>query len=284
MVWGRRLSVTMGDQEEFKKALKETFADPDLLTFFKQVFKSVIKEDMDDLRKEIGTLRDVIKAKDTKIDNLQTKVLNLETTVDNLEQYSRRNSIRISGVPELEHEDVPDRVLDLFNHKMGVSTQIVDIDRMHRVGKRGTDRPRAILVKFATYRARESVFKAKRYLKPGAERPLRNAPAWNLGHATGLAPEETEDPAQDAVIPEPREAFSQVFLSEDLTEVRQSLLFQCRQARRAGKLMDCWSYDGLVTIKDVAGLIKRVKTVVELSQLCDAVDPAAAAAVINGRS
>ena len=274
------MSTTMGGTpEEFKKTLKEVFTDPDVLQFFKNSFKSVIQQEnrelADDLRNEIGTLRNIIKAKNERIDKLETKVQHLEYTVDELEQYSRRNSIRITGISEDEHEDVNKRVLDLFNHKMGVSTTIEDIDRMHRVGKRG-NKPRAVLVKFATYRARGAVFKAKKFLKPGAPRPTRDAPAWNLGTAAGLVVDPATHPLpgdpveprprQDAVIPEPQEPFDGVFIAEDLTEVRKTLLYCCRQARRAEKIMDCWSYDGRVTVKDNNGHIVQIKTILDLRQ------------------
>lgn len=265
MVWTRQISSTMGaNRDDIKIALKEILTDPDVLEIFKSTFKSVVQEETNDLRNEIGSLRDLIKDKNRKIENLETKVRTLESTVDDLEQYSRRNSIRISGIPEVQHEDVQSRVLDLFNHKMGVDTSIDDVDRMHRVGKRG-DRPRAVLVKFATYRAREAVYRAKKFLKPGAERPTRNAPAWTMASAAGLDDYDAAHP-EDSVIPDPSEPFNNVFIAEDLTEIRKSLLFECRRARRAQKVSDCWSLDGRVNIRDNAGNIKHIKVVADLAQ------------------
>ena len=159
------------DAEEFKKAFKETLSDPDIIELFRGTFKAVVKVEADDLRKEIGTLRDLLVSKETRIKKLEERVELLESSHDDLEQYSGlRNSIRISGIPETNDEDIQARVFDLFQHKMGVDTSITDIDRMHRGGRRG-DRPRSVLVKFATYRARKAVFQAKRFLRPGAPRP-----------------------------------------------------------------------------------------------------------------
>ena len=49
-----------------------------------------------------------------------------------------------------------------------MATPIVerDIDRVHRLGPRRAANSRPILVKFATYRARQLVFKQKAYLNP----------------------------------------------------------------------------------------------------------------------
>ena len=45
-----------------------------------------------------------------------------------------------------------------------------NLDRVHRVGPKRENRPRAILVKFATYRARNLVFRSKKnFKKPEAE-------------------------------------------------------------------------------------------------------------------
>ena len=165
-------------------------------------------------------------------------------------------------------------MLDLFNHKLGVSTSIDDVDRMHRVGKKGDRKPGDVLVKFATYRAREVVFKAKRYLKPGEPRPTRNAPAWTAAGAAGLlggprpgeAAPDDNTARHDPAIPEPDEPFNSVYISEDLTEIRKHLLYNCRLARRAQKITDSWTYDGRVLIRDGNRLIHSIKTVGDLAK------------------
>ena len=286
MVWSRRMSTTMGSPEDFKKALKDTFTDPEVLEFFKAAFSLALKDEIDGLKSEIGilrtemgTLREVVKAKDNTIKNLQDKVKTLETDFDDLEQYSRRNSVRISGIPEKAVDNIEERVMDLFQHKMGVDNSITDVDRMHRVGRRG-NKPRAVLVKFASYRARQAVFQAKRYLKPNAQRPIRGAPAWTVADAAGLNVDAAVQNAEDSasgdttaddetrvrvqIIPEPKETFDNIFISEDLTEYRQFLLYKCRTARRDGHIADSWSHDGQVLIKDNNGHIVRIRDLADI--------------------
>ena len=87
------------------------------------------------------------------------------------EQYSRRNCLIITGVKEKEGEDTDRVVLDIFEKKLNICLDIFQVDRSHRLN--GPKRPesdnsqviRPIIVKFATYRSRNLVFKAKKLLK-----------------------------------------------------------------------------------------------------------------------
>ena len=78
-------------------------------------------------------------------------------------QLTRLNStvgLRIAGIPESLGEDTDEQVLDLAQD-IDVDIFLSDIDRSHRVGKPRTHKPRDIKVKFATYRARRKMLKAR---------------------------------------------------------------------------------------------------------------------------
>ena len=87
--------------------------------------------------------------------------------MDEAEQYSRRNCLIITGVKEEEGEDTNRVVLDIFEKKLNICLDIFQVDRSHRLN--GPKRPesdnsqviRPIIVKFATYRSRNLLFKAK---------------------------------------------------------------------------------------------------------------------------
>ena len=87
-----------------------------------------------------------IAKKDAQICDLQTRVVALEECCDNLEQYSRRNTIRIRGLPEAIHEDTDGLVKELAARKLEVQVADHHVIRSHRVGKRseeqGKVRPR----------------------------------------------------------------------------------------------------------------------------------------------
>ena len=57
-----------------------------------------------------------------------------------LEQYSRRNNIRIWGIPEAKESedanDTVDAVVNKLNETMGVNLHRYDIEKAHRLGRK----------------------------------------------------------------------------------------------------------------------------------------------------
>ena len=123
--------------------------------------KAIVEESTNTLSTEIQALRDEnakLHAENLKlrkdVDAFTTRVTKAESEIDALEQYTRRNSVRISGVPETEGEntdEIVSKIADALHTHIGPS----DIDRSHRIGKPKTGgRQRDIIVQFATYNAR----------------------------------------------------------------------------------------------------------------------------------
>lgn len=91
-----------------------------------------------------------------QVESLEHKVTQLENASDALEQYSRRNSIRISGIEHEEGENVYTKVIELAE-KGDVTINNHDIDRAHRIGTK-----QDILVKFISHKKRNELLKAKK--------------------------------------------------------------------------------------------------------------------------
>ena len=189
-MWTRKLSVSM-DQDDFLKAFVRALSDE---TVIRKMQHAVCGQ----LHKEVSELRDIIKSRDDRIAELEKKVDQLEKRQDDAEQYSRRNSVRVAGVPKGENEDVGQKILTLFNDTMKVTPPVTpdQIDRVHRVGPSRSDQPPSILVKFSTYRYRNKVFRAKKALK------------------------ESNQSSDD-----------KVFINEDLTKFRSNLLYLARNMK-----------------------------------------------------
>ncbi|ELT89823.1 hypothetical protein CAPTEDRAFT_188214 [Capitella teleta] len=81
-------------------------------------------------RQELISLKAELKKKDSVIEHLDRRIESLESQNDALEQYTRRNSIRVTGLPEVEHEDILDRTLKIVNEDLEVNPpiSIMDID------------------------------------------------------------------------------------------------------------------------------------------------------------
>ena len=146
--------------------------------------------------------------------------------MDRANQYSRRNNLRISGVPESNDEDTDSLVLSLAD-SIGTGLVIDEIDMSHRVDRPANHpsivgKPRDILIKFSTYRSRQKLYKRKAQLKP-------------RGHP-------------------------HCYVNDDITRQRSALLFNARKLKRDRLIQEAWSSDGNVLIKDNSGRIHQVVT------------------------
>ena len=115
----------------------------------------------------------------------KTTAENLKVSLNEAEQYSRRNCLKFYGVKEVNGatEKTDDTICKIVNDRLGVALSPNDIDRSHRIAapKRDGDeaeagqgatrsatkttRPRAIIVKFTTYRKRSEIINSRRKLK-----------------------------------------------------------------------------------------------------------------------
>ena len=107
----------------------------------------------------IATLQNELKSASMKIEDLEKKM-------ERQEQYSRRNCILIQGLKEEKNESTYDRVLKLFRVVLNEDVVLADLDRTHRIGKKGdsSSKPRPAIVKFAQYNIREKVYSREKIL------------------------------------------------------------------------------------------------------------------------
>ena len=123
----------------------------------------------------LDKLETVLGEKNEKICNLEQAVVDLEDKVDKLEQYSRRISIRISGINENPNGEDIETIVKTILVNMDVHDKINmhNIDRVHRTGQikrtNTNNRPRQIIVKFKDYSSKDIVMKNRKLLR--ATRP-----------------------------------------------------------------------------------------------------------------
>ena len=164
---------------------------------------------------------EAVRAKNQEIDHLRFQLTAARAEIDNLEQYSRRNTLTISGLPEKERENTDALVMDLAK-AAGVTVAMADLDRTHRIGKPKRDKPRQIVAKFVSFNKRQELLEARRDLRAG--RVQRH-------------PILTE------------RVLAQTFISENLTKKNQLILFVARQLRRKGKIHSVWTNNCQIKIR-----------------------------------
>ncbi|KAK7109363.1 hypothetical protein V1264_013413 [Littorina saxatilis] len=202
-----------------KQQLRDVLAEPSVVDM---IARAVGAHVVDQLKGEIMSLKQTVAKKDGEIKELHDKL-------DNLEQYTRCNSVRIGPVPERLNENTDNIVIKLAE-SVAVQLNVSDIDRSHRVGKiteGPNQRPRSIIVKFSTYRAKQSLMKARK----------------------GLNKTDVTKTLGDQGWPRLPSASPRVFINDDLTASRASVAAKARQLKRDEKIQDTWVRDGLVFIK-----------------------------------
>ena len=111
---------------------------------------------------------------------------------------------------------------------------LADVNVAHRVGQRGNPneprtRPRPIIVQFKCYASKVSVMRSRKQL---------------------------------------RETMPDIYINEDLTRARATLLCKARKEKCEKGIVDCWSFDGRIVIKDVRGKVHTIGNEVELAAHC----------------
>lgn len=131
----------------------------------KSIIKTMEKELMsvkNDLTK-VCSERDALR---TECERMRVGVRSRE--INDLEQYTRRNSVRINGIPDEPSEDMRGteiKVIGLFRDKLGLTISPDNIDICHRMGSYRKDKRRQIIVKFVQRKNALEVLYHRRKLK-----------------------------------------------------------------------------------------------------------------------
>ena len=165
------------------------------------------------------------------------RVSALEKSRDASEQYSRRNILRISGIPEPEpdengdfpRENVDAVVMSVFKD-IGSNVTVDEIDRAHRTGKPDPKgKPRAIIVKCVSFKAHQKAYTLRRNLNTQGRRG--------------------------------------VFFNEDLTKESSDLLYCARKLVKSENIDAAWTSDGNVLIKATRGDISTIHRILDKDDL-----------------
>lgn len=152
-------------KEEIPRDKNNTFDmlfNDDVLSRFADLVSKRINSNFEVLIRNLETR---LSETESRVSSLENENCLLKNMLDKQEQYSRRNNLRIYGVPlESNQENTDDLVVKLFSEKLGVDVSVQSIDRSHRL--RSTHgKPPPILVKFCNYHARAAVASKKKHLK-----------------------------------------------------------------------------------------------------------------------
>lgn len=144
-----------GDEKLIQTVVERILASDTFINKIVAVMKETFEAQVKELKQELNA----------KVESLEKNISNLQIRCDSLEQYSRKNNVRIYGVPKTEAEDTYDTVVKLCNEKMGLDIVTADIDICHRLPGRNNRGDDPIIVKFVRGAAKERVLKSRSRLK-----------------------------------------------------------------------------------------------------------------------
>ena len=222
------LNITLREADilQISNVLKESFRG-DLRLELSDMVKTIVDGVLSGLKEKIQTVERENTALKQENTDLRARIVKLESAAEASEQYSRRNCLRVSGVPEVENEITDDVILKMASD-INVDIALHEIDRTHRIGRPLATKPRDIIVKLSTFRVRQKFYKARKELK-------------NLGYVG-------------------------VYINEDLTRLRSGLLFRGRQLTKDKRIMGAWSSNCTVLIKDNGGVVHRILNFEDLAR------------------
>ena len=117
-----------------------------------------------------------------------------------------------------------------------------DLDVAHRIGKHKPGKPRTIIARFVTISKRQAFYDARR--------ALRGARAVPGSALTG-------------------EVLKNVYVSDNLTQQNEALMYQARQLKKKGKLFAAWSDQGRLKVKERQGASTKIfRSTDDLRKLC----------------
>lgn len=248
------MSTSVGNQEEFVSALIIAFSTPSVKEALEDALAESIRRNVaqgisdatEHLRNDITLLRKELRERDQKIADLDKRISDLEVKSDQQEQYSRRTSVRISGIPEEEGENVLAKVKDTLS-LIGVDPVVQRCHRVRAPARKKTandnnsesdagmsahavpSKPRQILVQFTGQRDKLDVMQKKKDSKALDDK--------------------------------------KIYINEDLTRPRARLLYLARQLKRQKKLKGAWSADGRILVMNNRGDVRSVVSENDLNTL-----------------
>lgn len=181
---------TEGDKDEYvtRTTLKDILATQERMfkSFVDSILNSItarvdglvntvadLKASLEFTQKDVDDLKPVfddLYAVQQDVESIHGTLNDNNDKMEYLENQSRRNNIRIVGIPEEENEtwDVTEaKVKTTLQQKLKLNSPI-GIERAHRVGKPtdGTTKPRTIVCKIKDWKQKDEIVKTARKIKP----------------------------------------------------------------------------------------------------------------------
>lgn len=207
----RENSKLTNEMAEVRNAIHQQKAE---LTDVKTAL-AITKKQHEEMETELTAVR-------KKINDQEEEIAELYDLQDELEQYTRKNSLEIHGVPESAYTSTEEVVLKLAE-ALNVAVKPEDVEISHKLNRKGV---KPIIVKFQSHKVKSSMYKERAKLKHVRVSDL-------FPYSSAATRVESE----------------RIYLNENLTSYRRGILKEANQKRKDGLVLSAWSMDGKIFVK-----------------------------------
>ena len=180
-----------------------------------------LKTQLAKAEKANDTLRNELNHTRTKLNDQIEETNKLDEKYDDLEQYSRKNSLEILGVPEGAYTSTDELVIRI-GEAINVEIKPEDIEISHKL-KRKNSKP--VIVKFLSHKVKSLFYKARTKLK--------NVKIPDLFPSYAYASQEVQ----------------RIFINENLTNYRRELFWKANKLKKDSLITSTWTMDGKLFVK-----------------------------------
>ena len=170
------------------------------------------------LKSEVNSLKKSLSQANEERDQLYVDLGTAINQIDDLEQYTRKHNLEIHGIPEQTDENLAEQVITL-GKALNVTIRGDDIDICHRLFTgRNRSKPKPIIVRFKSYRAKKELY--------GARKSLKNKNLNQIFQGAGI-----------------------VYINENLTRMRRELFAEVWRRKKSKQWHSAWTIDGKIFMK-----------------------------------
>ena len=166
--WTMGGNTRQNEKRVIKECVLDILKDEDFISELIERVSSKVENLLNRKFAEVDTklhqLEDVNKQLVTKTEMLEMENKHLNDAIDSLEQYSRRNTVRIRGLPSTSRENLEMSFIGAVKSVVDINSGPSCIGRCHPIGP-AREGKQDVLVKFMGYGARRELLKNRKTLR-----------------------------------------------------------------------------------------------------------------------
>ena len=154
--------------KEMKMCLKDANQEISEVTRsleFSQAEVADLEKKVDEVSKANRSLNSHVSILANENEELRKQIEELKNRTDYMDDQHRRPNLRFSGVPEIKDENWEQsfkKIDTILKEKFAMNTKL---EKVQRIGKPSTQRPRDLIVKFSMCNDRDAVLRNRKVLK-----------------------------------------------------------------------------------------------------------------------